>query len=244
MKRTERHHLKQDELVDRLERAHHWYLENQRNVVNVTLVVVGAAFLLGGLYIYRGRQAERASILLNNALDEFHGAVGTDVAAVGMPSFETAEEKYRTALASFQEVADEFGSFEAGRQARYYVGVCQAQLGEYETAEEAFADVRTGDRDLLYYLASRSLAAVRADEGDHAGAAEVYRNLVDDAENPLPKDRLLFELAKAEEAAGNEELAREVYERLLAEHPDSQLRGDVMTRRDALAYRTGPGVGG
>jgi tetratricopeptide (TPR) repeat protein len=211
----------------------------------VALVVVGASLLLGGLYIYRARQAEEATILLNNALDEFHGSVGSETAAeAGLPSFATAEEKYRTALASFQTVANDFGSYDEGRQARYYVGICHANLGDYEAARDALAEVRSGNRDLLYYLSSRALASVRAELGDHPGAAEIYSALIDDADNPLPKDQLLFELAKAEERAGNSEQALQVYERMLVEHPDSQLRGDAMTRKDALAYATGGGVGG
>ena len=42
MKRSERHHLKQDEFVHWLDRAFAWGMENQRNIVNATLVVVGA----------------------------------------------------------------------------------------------------------------------------------------------------------------------------------------------------------
>jgi len=245
VKRSERHHLKQDELVDGLERATDWFFANQKNVVNVALVVVGAALLLGGLYVYRARQAEEAAILLGNALDEFHGAVGSETPAVpGLPSYATGEEKYRTALASFQTVADDYGSYEEGRQARYYVGICQANLGDEEGAQQAFTQVRSGDRDLLYYLASRALASVRADLGDYPGAAELYSALIDDADNPLPKDQLLFELARAEERAGNKEQALQVYERMLAEHPDSQLRGEALTRKDALSYEASRGVGG
>lgn len=245
MKRSERHHLKQDELVDWLERTTDWIVTNQKSVVNVVLVVVGASLLLGGLYVYRARQAQEAKILLGNALDEFHGTVGSETAVTpGLPSFATEEEKYRTALASFEAVASEYGSYDEGRQARYYAGLCHASLGDYEAARDALAEVRSGEHDLLYYLASRALASVRESLGDYPGAAEIYAALVDDADNPLPKDQLLFELAKAEEHAGNDEQALQVYERMLAEHPDSQLRGDAMTRKDALAYQAGRGVGG
>lgn len=245
MKRSERHHLKQDELVDWLERTTDWVLDNQKSLVNVALVVVGASLLLGGLYVYRARQANEAKILLANALDEFHGTVGSETAPqAGLPSFTTSEEKYRTALGSFEIVADGYGSFDEGRQARYYAGICHANLGDYEAARDALAEVRSGSRDLLYYLSSRALASVRAELGDYPGAAEIYGALIEDADNPLPKDQLLFELAKAEERAGNREQALQVYERMLAEHPDSQLRGDAITRKDALAYATGSGAGG
>ena len=245
MKRSERHHLKQDELVDWLERTTDWVFDNQKNIVNVALVVAGAALLLGGLYVYRARQAESAKVVLGNALDEYHGTVGAATSPeVGLPSFATADEKYRTALASFEAVAAEYGSYDEGRQARYYAGICYANLGDYEAARDALGEVRAGKRDLLYYLSSRALASVRAELGDDTGAAEIYGALIDDADNPLPKDQLLFELARSEERAGNDDQALQVYERMLAEHPDSQLRGDAITRKDALAYASGKGAGG
>ena len=51
----------------------------------------------------------------------------------------------------------------------------------------------------------------------------------------LDAPRLLLELAKTEERAGNLEQAQQYYERMLAEHPASQLRGDAMTRSETLA---------
>ena len=239
MKRAERHHLKQDEFLAEVERVTTWVRGNQKNVVNVTLVVAAAALLLGGLYIYTGRQAESARTLLGAALDQYHGTVGArpEGADPSTPHFATADEKYRTALASFQKVTDQFSSYQAGRQARYYLGLCHVELKDFEAAERALQELRSGKRDLLYYLGSRSLAAVKVERSDYASASEIYRTLVDDKDNPLPKDHLLFELAKVEEKAGHPDEARLYYDRMVAEHPDSQLRGDAMTRSEALALQ-------
>jgi tetratricopeptide (TPR) repeat protein len=220
-----------------LDQATHWFLANQKNVVNGALVLVGAGLLLGGIYVYRNRQSETARARFAEALEQFHATVGEadPAASPGSLRFQTAEEKYRIALASFQTVADEFESYDAGRQARYYLGLCQASLKDFEAAEASLAGLRSGGRDLLYYLATKALAAVRAERKDYAGASELYRALAEDADNPLPKDYLLFELARSEERAGNREQARRYYDRMLAEHPESQLRGDAMTRSEALA---------
>lgn len=236
MKRSERHHLKQDEFISSLESATQWFTDNKRNVVNLTLLIVGAGLLLGGISVYRTRQAETASTLLSEALDQYHGNVGTETAGVGsgLPTFANNEEKYRAALESFETIATDYSSYGPGRHATYYVGLCHAALGELDEAEASLSSLRSGEHDLLYYLASRSLAAVKVSKEDYAGAAEIYRGLTEDADNPLPRDHLLFELAKAEERAGNVEEARQYYERMLAEHPDSQLRGDAMARSEAL----------
>jgi tetratricopeptide (TPR) repeat protein len=207
-------------------------------VVNAILVALGAGLLLGGIYMYRTRKAEEARGLLAEGLKQFHGEVGTEGAptepAEIVPRFATAEEKYRTALASLEKVANDFGGYDAGRQARYYAGLCKAELDDFEGAERTLSELRSGERDLIYYVASKALASVAIDRGNYAEAVSIYRPLVEDAQNPLPKDYLLFELAKAEERAGNLEQARQLYDRVLSEHPDSQLRGDALTRKEQL----------
>ncbi len=236
MKRTERHHLKQDELVAGIGQATHWFESHRQNVVNAVLVALGAGLLLGGIYIYRTRKADEGRGLLTEALKQFHGTVGAEgeEAAPNVQKFPTAEDKYRTALASLEKVASDFGSYDSGRQARYYAGLCQAELDDFEGAERSLQELRSGDRDLLYYLASNALAAIKTERGNHAEAVEIYRPLVEDTQNPLPKDYLLFELAKAEERAGYLEQARQTYDRVLAEHPESQLRGDALSRKELL----------
>jgi tetratricopeptide (TPR) repeat protein len=239
LKRAQRHHLKQDELVHWIDRTINWGMENRRNIVNATLVVVGATLLLGGLYIYRSRQAATAQALLTAALEQYHGVVVTATGAAppanNVPTFESVEARYQASVEAFTTVAQDFGTYAAGRQARYYVGLCRNGLSEFDAAHAEFEAVRTGDRDLLYYLATRALASVKLERDDASGAAELYRTLIDDAQTPLPRDLLLFDLAKTEEGAGNTEKAKQYYERILAEHPDSQLRGDAMTRSESLA---------
>lgn len=238
MKRSERHHLKQDEFVNWVDRSMNWGMENQQNIVNGVLVVVGAALLLGGLYIYRSRNEATAEALLASALEQYHGVVDSDAGAsppAGVPVFESDEARHRASLEAFDPIANEYGSYPAGRHARYYVGLCHLGLSNFEAAAEALEEVRSGNRDLLYYLATRALASVELQLGDAAAAAELYRNLVEDPDTPLPKDWLLFDLAKTEERAGNMVQAKQYYERLLAEHPNSQLRADAMTRSEMLA---------
>jgi len=235
LKRTERHHLKQDELVSGLEHASDWFHQHRTNVVNGLLVALGAGLLLGGIYLYRARKATEARALLAEAMKQYEGEVGAEGGEPSSgPRFATSEEKYRKSLESMEKVASGFSSYDAGRQARYYAGLCQAALKDFEGAERSLQELRSGKRDLLYYLASKALGSVATERGNHTAAAEIYRPLIEDKENPLPKDYLLFELAKAEERAGNIEQARQYYDRMVAEHPESQLRGDAISRKEIL----------
>jgi tetratricopeptide (TPR) repeat protein len=239
VKRSERHHLKQDELVSGLGQATDWFQAHRNNIINGVLVLLGAGLLLGGIYMYRKGKSQEARGALASALEQYHGQVGPDAGGSGttsanVPKFGTADEKYRAALQAFEKVATDFGSYDQGRQARYYAGLCQLQLGDLEAAEKSLSELRSGKRDLLYYLASKAAAAVATERGNYAAAAEIYRPLVEDEKSPLPKDHLLFELAKAEERAGNREQARRYYDRVLSEFPQSQLRGDALSRKELL----------
>lgn len=238
VKREHRHHLKQDEFVHWIDRTLTWSAENKQNITNATLVFVGAALLLGGLYIYRSRQSGTADALLTAALETYHGVVLSDSDALpanGVPSFDSAEARFRASLEAFEAIADGYGTYDAARHARYYVGLCHSGLGELDAAAESLEAVRTGNHDLLYYLATQALAAVKLQQEDPTAAADLYRSLVEDAQTPLPRDVLLFDLAKTEERAGNIDQAKLYYQRVLSEHPESQLRGDAMTRSDLLA---------
>ena len=238
MKRTERHHLKQDEFVHWLDELMMWGLDNKKNIVNGAIVVLGASLLLGGLSIYRSRQAQAAQALLSDALRQFHGVVDSGEGAAprgNVATFASNDEKYRAALASFETVASEYSRYAEGRQASYYVGLCQASLDELDAADSSLEQVRGGDRDLVYYLASRALASVRSSAGNAPGASEIYRSLIEDADNPLPKDDLLFELGKLEERSGNLDQARQYYDRLSSEHPQSMLSGDASNRSERIS---------
>lgn len=237
MKRSERHKLKTDEFVSGLELVTRWLVNNRSHLVNAGLLLVGASLLLVGLWTYRSRQVQASEIALAEAMKQFDAPVvreGTE----DRPelSFPTDRERYETALVAFGTVVDEFGSHEAGRKASYYRGICHVGLLDYQGAVSAFDSVRGSERDLLYYLASLSLASAKSENSDHKGASELYLTLLNDASSPLPKDHLLFQLARVEEDAGNFDQAKQYYEKFVAEHPDSQLIRDVNDRQEILEH--------
>jgi tetratricopeptide (TPR) repeat protein len=81
------------------------------------------------------------------------------------------------------------------------------------------------------------LAVAKTERGDYEGAVDIYRRMVEDTDNPLPKDGILYEMARVHEQAGELEEADRNYQRLLEEFPDSQWAGDVRQRDDLIEYR-------
>ncbi len=240
MKRAERHHLKQDELLTSLDHSAVWLGAHRKTLV-VGGVAVLAALVLGfgaKLYFDTGdRKAEAAFAL---ALNAYHGHVGagTGETAGGAdvhPRFSTGQERQLAALEAMEKVARDFPRRKQGRQARYYAGLCQWGLSRLQDAERNLQEVVRGPRDLQYYLAAEALAGVKSQKGDAAEAIELLRKLVEDSKNPLPKDHLLFRLAEARQKAGQIEEASRDFQRLLDEYPDSPLRSEADSRRQELS---------
>jgi tetratricopeptide (TPR) repeat protein len=240
VKRKHRHELKQNDFLVWLEQTTEWFQENKKNLVTTASVVLAAALVVGGIYTYRTNRASAAQNDLDEGLELYHASVqeSSVVQSASGPDFKSDEERYRGALAAFQKVIEDYSGTDQGRQARYYAALCHKGLGELDEAEQLLEEVtRGGKGSLVYYLASEVLAVVKVDKGDLDGAAEIYRLLVDDPDTPLPKDQLLFNLAKVEEQAGSLEEAQLNYQRVLDEYPDSFLRSEVEQRNELIEYR-------
>lgn len=222
-----------------MENTFEWFSENQRQVYTGLGIGVAAAILLGGAYYYVNHRQSNAQEALNEALDIYHARIQESavVQSTTGEEFKTTEERYQKALEAFENVIAEYSSTSQGRHARYYAALCHQGLEQYEDAEKLLAEVAGGGQDLLHYLGNQALATVKTATEDYSGAADVYRRLVEDTANPLPKDVLLFNLAMVNEQAGNLEEARKDYERLLKEFPDSLLKSEVVSKNESLEYR-------
>lgn len=240
MKRKHRHELKQNEFLVWLENTVTWISENQRNLMIGIAAALVVGLILGGISYYQDSRGAEAQVLLSEALDLFHARISDGSSAVQAAEgteFASSGERYGEALAAFQKVIERYSSLDQGRQARYYAAICQSGLGNYEDATSLLEELTGGQRDLLYYLASKALATSKDEQGDHAGAIEIYRLIIEDPNNPLPKDQLLFSLAQTNERSGNLEEARANYKRVLEEYPESVLRGEVLQRDELIEYR-------
>ncbi|MGH9462477.1 MAG: tetratricopeptide repeat protein [Vicinamibacteria bacterium] len=243
MKRKERHELKQNELLIMLEQLATWSAENRRFLKSGLVVGVLAAAAGAGLYIYQHGRSQAAEALLAEGMRKYHGVIreNTIVAAAEEGTmFDSVEERYRAALETFQSVAQQYGSLAQAREARYYAALCQVGLGAIDDAQALLEEVVRKRGDLLYSVASQTLATVKSQKGDYTGAADIYRAMVDDPQDPLPKDQLLFSMAQQLEKGDRLEEARQAYQRFLDEYPQSLLRAEAEQRSELLELRLNP----
>src|SRR5438445_5550095 len=150
MKRTERHHLKQNELQIFARQARDTIEARRRE----TTVIVALAAVVGALAVgyfgWREHVQTVAHGLLAQAMIVQDARIGPPPAP-GTPAaglyFPTERERAQAALTKFKIAADAYPSTDAGIYARYQQGATSLSLGDPSGASNAYQQVidKVGD---------------------------------------------------------------------------------------------------
>ncbi len=241
MARLTRHELKEHKLQTAFEEYEQFAREHYREialVVGTSLLIVG---LVVGLKLLMDRQEATANAQLGEALETFHGYVGTPAPGMLSPqtqTFPTAKEKYTKALSQFSELAEVKGfqrilpQQKAVRIARYHVGLCQAGLGDDAGAIKTLTKA-ADDRDPdIASLARFALAQQLAKTGKVADGVKLYQNLVDHPSSVVPKATAQLALADALRATQPTQ-ARQIYERMEREYASDTVLAETIKQQIA-----------
>jgi len=239
MKRTERHHLKDNELARAAATARQ-VVEERRN--QVTLIGVGIAVLASavlGYFWWTGHVSARAHVLLADALAIDEARIGPPPAS-GSPapsglSFETTRAKNQAALTKFKIVADEYPSTDAGIFARYRQAATYMELGEPASAATTYQQVIDRAGNSLYgQMAKLGLAEAQAQTGQYEQAINTFKELAQRKDGDVPVDGVLMRLGRVYVDAGKKSDAEQTFNRLVEEFPDSPFTGDARRELDGL----------
>lgn len=233
MRRSERHHLKENALAVVVGRLQH-RMENSGNAIEIGAGIgVLVLLLVGGYAWWTVRADATAGALLAEALGFADAPVvpsagddaGTGEPPPGQPpgSYPTVAAKMSASLPKLLEAADAYPGTPAGITARYRAAAALAALGRHDEAAAQYRQVIDRDQEGLYGrmailgLASAQMALGAHEEAiallDPAAAAE------DDA--ALPVDGVLMQLGRAYRLAGRADEARAAFQRVLDEFPTS-----------------------
>ena len=241
MKRTERHHLKENELVHSIESARE-FMETRKNQITVAvigLVVVGLAVL--GYQLYRQTTESRGQDLLAEAMAAVNarvvpagaGDAGGDVpasASLGATgAFATEEAKLTAALPKLKAAADAYPDSKAGITARYHLAGALSSLGKHQEAIQAFDEVakRAGSNSLYGRMARLGKADTQANAGQLDAAIATWKDMTTTNAPDVPVDAILMQLAKAYMQKGNTAEARKTFNEIVDKHPDSPYSADA-----------------
>ena len=247
MKRTERHHLKENELAHSLSMARE-YVDARRSMV--TAIGIGAvvlAVVVGGFFLYRRSVDSRGDQLLADAMVALNAPVVPAGAknAEGLPAaaqlgatgaFATEEAKLNAALPKLKTAADTYPDTPAGITARYHLAGALATVGRTNEAVQAFDEVvkRAGNDTLYGRMARLGKADTQARSGQLDAAIATWKELTAQNADDLPVDAILMEMARAYLQKGDTQQARKTFTEIVDQHADSPYSADARRELDNL----------
>jgi TolA-binding protein len=238
MKRTERRHLKENDFELWTRDAREFLETRGRETLTVLVaaIVIGGAAL--GYYGWRQHVQSRSSAMLAEAVaiqtaqtgDAF--APGVAVPPGGFPN-ETARDE--AAVTKLKAAADAYPSTDAGIYARYEQAATLVSLGRYAEAIDCYNEAikRAGSGNYAQ-MARLGVAEAKARAGQYDEAINALKDLAQHKEGALPIDGILIELGRVYLEAGKTADARQTFNRVVDEFPDSPYVGEAQQRLSEL----------
>ena len=237
MKRTERHHLKQNEAEAIAVQAINLFADKRREVTTVLAVVAVIALGAASYWAWHTHEQDKAHALLAEAMVVQESRVGPPAApgaAAGL-TFPTERERAQAAIAKFRTAADAYPTTDAGLFARYQEGSLQLTLGNPADAIKAYQSVVDRAGDGLYgQMSHLGLAEAYVRGGQFEQAINAYKELAQRKDGQLPIDGILMQLGRTYRDAGRPNDAQQTFTRLVDEFPDSPFNADAKRELEGL----------
>lgn len=221
-----KHDIREDEVQTFLARVFLALEEHPRIVFGSIAGVIVLALLASGTYAYLNNRQQAAVGQLAEAIETYSAPIDEEGATPDDPDSPTfaREEERRRARAK-----DAFGEIRggiSGNLAELFLADIALSEGDTEGARKIWQGFLENHKDHILALSVR-LNLIRLDrETDRAAevATELEQEL-EKADKKLPEDVILFELAQTREALEDNEVALELYQRILDEYPQSPYAG-------------------
>jgi tetratricopeptide (TPR) repeat protein len=220
-----KHDIRDDAFHHGVEASYEYVSGHRRLLLGVIGGVIALALLIAGVRAYLVSREGKAAEALGHALEVLAAPVvptGAKPDDPRAPSFPDEASRDARAKALLEEVREEHGSTGAAAVASVHLGRLRLQAKDEAGARalwEEFLEDHEGH--LLAGAVRVSLLDLDRRSGKAEEVARELQAALDDDDRPLPEDVLLFELAVTQEQLGKPQEARESYQRLSQEYPDS-----------------------
>ena len=235
--RISRKDLKENELEHALVEARDYVVGHAVQTRRWTILGVGAAVLVGLVWGGLSLRSTRLDARLSNALAVFDAPLATDGTGTppGVTVYKDAAERLEAAKKALRELADDSPGSKPGQAARTMLLALEggatppARLldGARDLAKRNPGSIASGVAAMSYLDAE--VAAGRVKE-----AISSAKGYLDAAQPPLPKDVLLFTLARLYEKDGQVAEAKSSYQRVVSDFPDSPMRFEAQQKAQGL----------
>ena len=248
MKRQERQHLKENELIHSIEATRDFMETRKRELGMTAIAVVVIAVIAIGAFFYRQSSQSRGSELLAEAMVALNARVvpagaatqGEDIPAAAslgaVGSFATESAKLNAAVPKLQAAADAYPDSPAGITARYHLASSLAALSRNDDAIKQFDEVvrRAGSGSIYGRMARLGKADTQARGGQVDAAIATWKEMAASTTGDFPVDAILMELARAYAQKGDREEARKTFTQLIDQHPNSPYTSEARTELENL----------
>jgi predicted negative regulator of RcsB-dependent stress response len=208
-----RHQLKErDEITTSLQTFTETVVARKKEVMIGLISVAVLVLAFFGWSYYSSRRSTAAQTQLSKAINAFNDRV----------NFKTDKERYEKTIAEAQTAHDRYGSLPAGSIALYYIALSQEGLGDTAKAIQNLQDVSQHGDASIKSVAQFALGEVYKKHGEVQKAIDTYKQLYDGG--GYSKAAVAYELAGLYEANNQLDQAKDFYQKLVTEFPDSPFR--------------------
>jgi TolA-binding protein len=228
MKRTERHHLKENDFAEWLLGVTTWFETNRQTVLygGIAILLIGAG--VAGTVVYRQIDAGRASGMLAEAMSVAEAPVlppspaEAGKAPVQQPgSYPTDRARLEAALPKLMAVADAYPGTDAGIMARYRAASALVAVGKTAEGVQRYREVVEQGRGVYQIMARLGIADAQLAAGQFEQAIASYKEAAALNSEEAPADGILMQLARAYRLAGKADEAKKTLKRVTDEYPQS-----------------------
>ena len=241
MKRTERHHLKENEIA-------HWVLdlkgqfESNRNAITygaIGLLVIAVAVF--GTMAWRSMTASRSAALLAEAMTTAEAPVTPPVAGEkgGLPvqptgTYPSERARFEAALPKFQAVVAAYPGSPSGYIAQYRAAAALIALGRVDEGLHQYRAVAEQAGGVMASMARLGMADGQLAAGKYEDAIAGLKALAEGTGDYVPTDGVLMQLGRAYRMAGKGPDARKSFQRIIDEFPTSVYANDARRELESL----------
>jgi TolA-binding protein len=208
-----RHELKeQDEITTSLQRFTEFAFARKKELTIGLAAIAALAVVVFAWSYFSGRRNAAAQTQLSHAI-----AIYNDTTNIT-----SDKERYERTIAEAQKTLDQYSSLPAGRIAQYYIALSQEGLADTAKATQTLQEVIQRGDGSIKAVAQFALGAIYKKHGETQKAIDVYKQLYETG--GYSKAAVAYELATLYEANNQVDQAKEFYQKLVTEYPDSPFR--------------------
>jgi tetratricopeptide (TPR) repeat protein len=205
-----RHALKQDSFVQATASSINWVDAHRSTLIKASIALVAIiAIVLGGVIAYHNR-SERAENLFGQAMDIYNTPLTQpgQPADPGAKTYASAAARAKDAHPLFEDVANNYGWFKAGANARYLAGMTAIDMGQASAGENDLKQAADSHDKSVAALAKLALAGLYHQTGRDPQAIELYQQLIAKPTLTVPASMAKLQLAGLYEATKPAEAKR------------------------------------